>query len=269
MLLPIVALCAGCLRESVTITAPPSTAPPNQADLGLVLSRVARPDGLDVAALKSDPAPLERYLAALADFGPASARERFATRESRLAYRINAYHAAMLRALRAESDAGPGAAALRGDPLERYQFRVDGALHTSADLRRAALAESPADWRVPLALSGWRRGDPPMPVRPFVAEVLDWQLQAQALVALRSSAVMAFDHDYKYLRVHRDLLPFVPELIAQYNARHHTDAASLLNVLVELLPEDRHADLNAAVGYPVAAIEMDRTPNIRQKEMSR
>ncbi|MFO0972158.1 MAG: hypothetical protein U1A27_01790 [Phycisphaerae bacterium] len=256
---------AGCIRRPITLSvaAAPTTRPADlRIDaLGLVLNRVARPDGIDYDALRADPRPLDRFLAQAAGFGPRTAPAAFPDRAARLAYALNVYHAAMLRGVVAALGTRPLPARLWPDPRAVYEFTIDGQRRTAMELHAAALAAAGDDWRVPLALSGPHRGDPPLSPYPFAPAVLEWQLRRQAQAALTQPQILTIDHSYQRLRLHPALLAAAPRLVADYERRTGAADARFLSVLLEVLPHSRHAELNSSVGYELAPIDMNPALN--------
>lgn len=258
----------GCIpqRVALTVTDSASTQPGGFrfADYALALRRSVKPEGVDYHALLADPALLDLFLARLAYDGPRSQPERFARREDRLAYWINAYNAAVLRGVVQQCGNGtvpdwPWISLDYG-----YLFRVDGRMRVPAELRRAALAEAGDDWRVRFALCGGRRGDPPLAREPFQPDVLEFQIDRQVRDAWQSSHCTVINHGDQYLLLSGDLLELQSRLIADFEKRTGARGATILNVLIERATREHVAVLNSAIGYSVHRLPFDGRVNQAQ-----
>ncbi|MEM1417316.1 MAG: DUF547 domain-containing protein [Myxococcota bacterium] len=157
------------------------------ADLASAL-RHARPEAAgaryDYAALRRDPAPLERFVAALANVGPRTTPERFPDRASRLAYALNAYNALILAAVLAHG-VRESVHEVRG-PLEptpgfgffwALKLRVDGA-RTNLFVYEHDVIRAFGDARIHAALNCASVSCPALRSEPFRPETLDAQLDA-------------------------------------------------------------------------------------------
>jgi hypothetical protein len=252
-----------CIPRAIPLSAPAVTAATTRpaaldtTDFALVLRRAVRPDGVDYAAVAADLAPLDRFLGRLAAVGPTRTPERFLRREDRLAYWINAFNAAILRAVAAELRPGRLPSRLWLSPELAGAFVIDGVRRVPADLRRETLREAGDDWRVRLALCGGRRGDPPLADRPFVPDLLDIQLARQAQAALAAPQIVDIDHARQRLRLGRDLFDLRYRLVADYEARTGAADAAVLNALLDLSPAARRFELNTAIGYRVELLPFD------------
>jgi len=257
------AACAGPERIELTITATqPGGAPFNYSDWGLTLSRAIRDDGVDYARLAQDPGPIDRFLVRLATTGPESTPDAFPAREARLAYVLNAHNAALVRSVVALCRDGqpPATAPARLD--RRFAFEIDGRRQTPAELRAEAIRLAGDDRRVRLAMTTCRRTGPPLFRRPFLPEMLDAGLDLAAREALTSDQVIRIDHELQHLLVWRELYDLRGELIREYEARHRTRAATLLNVLLDWSDRPRREFLNSAIGYTVRAMPESREINV-------
>lgn len=257
------ALPGGCGPRAVSLEPSGLEAPVAKAgwsDWGRVLSRVHTASGVDYSRLAADPAPLNRFLQHLADWGPRTAPADFPDRDARLAYLINAQNAAALRGVLEHGGPAPGR--LPGDLATRYRFTIDGRPTTAAELRSEARQLAGDDWRVRLALCEGRAAGPPLPPRPFLADLLDAQLNEATRLALASDGVVRIDHgESKRLLVWSGLYELRERLTADDEARRHARGATLLSVLLEWSDRPRREWLNTAIGYRVAPLPDDGLAN--------
>jgi len=256
---------AGCIPQTITFKNESSVATQSSsldyANYALVLSRAVRPDGVDYAAILADPAPLQYFLARIADIGPKSTPDMFPRPADRTAFDINAHNACILYAVIAQARDGRVPEVPPRDLATGFRFEVDGRLQTPADLARAAMKESDDDWRVGLALCGGRRSDPPLAPRPFIGEVLNYQLTKNVDDGLTNHSVLWVDAGMQYLYVSRVLYDARGRLVGAYQKRTGARDATLLNVLLDLASRDRYPLLNSAVGYPIRPLQSNPAVN--------
>lgn len=228
------------------------------SDWGLTLSRIVHEDRVDYRRLQEDSAPLERFLSLAARVGPDTTPNQFPNREGRLAYAINTYNATMVRSVLALDRQGKLATDAPFDLESRYRFRIDGQQRTPADLRRMAEELTAGDWRVRLTLCDGTLEGPPLWRRVYLPEMLDAQLTYIARSALTSPEVVRIDHGLnKRLLLWRGIYEIHDTLIQDYERRHQTSQATMLNVLGEWSNRTRREELNTAIGYAVAPIPGD------------
>jgi len=130
---------------------------------------------------------LERYLALIGEVGPTVTPEQFPTRDSRLAYWINAYNAVMLKRW---LDAGAGnpevvSAKPRVDDktwFSQFKYRVDGRDMTLGQIEFDGVFEVSKDPRIHAALVCGAQSCPPLHIVPYSTDpqTLDAQLEAAA-----------------------------------------------------------------------------------------
>ncbi len=264
-LLLALAFAAACDRTARTVEMAPgpatSPAQPPVVDLvsyGVALSRVVNGERIMPRTLVKSAAHVEAFLHSLADCGPRCTPAAFASPAHRLAYYINAHNAAMLRTLIDLDVGGRLARQLPANADRRLRFRIDGAGCTVADLRRLALAEAGADWRVRLTLYAGRMDGPPLPPRAFLPDLLDSQLDEAVRLALASDMVVRPHFGVvKRLLLCRQLFDARQQLVADYERRVATSGASVLNAVGDWCDRFRRESLNAAVGYPVSIMPAD------------
>jgi hypothetical protein len=259
------ALLATIFAAACTTLAP---LPPPPADpaafthdaYGRVLASVVGPNGLvDYAALAADPDDLERHYARLAAISPDSQPDAFPTPESRLAYWLNAYNAAVLTAvvrrwpIDSVRDVPPPLlgffvrqrVVLGGRKLSLYELE-NGLVRTRFD-----------EPRIHFALNCASLGCPRLPATPFTAAGLDAELdretrrfvaaprnvrveQADGVIHL-SSIFDWYDDDFTdWLRRHRpDVPPTLPSYVRLYaNEELQTALDACARCRVEFIPYD-------------------------------
>jgi hypothetical protein len=260
----------GCLARTI---APDATLIPaekpvemNYADYAVVLRRIVHADGIDYNALADDRQPLERFCARISVLGPRTAPELFPSREDRLAYAINAYNAGVVRAVLEAGEPNRVANRSSVDFDSWYRLRVDGQWRLLSDLRRTAMDEAENDWRVPLALCGGRRGDPPLAAQPYLPGILPYQLNEQVGAALAAPQIVTADHGLQRLRLGRVLFDMKDRLIRDYEGRTGARDATMLSVLLDVAPRQQHTALNATIGYRVVPLRFDGRLNMLATE---
>ncbi|MFY9552990.1 MAG: DUF547 domain-containing protein, partial [Thermoanaerobaculia bacterium] len=146
---------------------------------GRVLARHVDEAGrIDFAGLAKAPADLETYVTWVWVVSPASNPREFPTRESVLAYYLNAYNAlAMYNVL--QSGIPPELESIKVRFFYRNRLPMGGKRISLYDLENR-LVRPIGDPRVHFALNCMVRSCPRLPREPFVAERLDAQLDAAA-----------------------------------------------------------------------------------------
>ena len=162
---------------------------PHEA-LDRVLQRFVDVQGrVDYQALQNDPADLELYYGLLAAYSPDSHPQFFPDRQSQLAYWINAYNAATLKAVLAHYPIS-GVAEVKAPAL--LFFMPDnsgffyflrpifgGEQHSLYDLENDLIRPRFADPRVHFALNCASRGCPQLPRHAFSAQNIDAELDRE------------------------------------------------------------------------------------------
>ena len=166
------------LAACATLRPPtPSTVAPAdpEAVWGRVLAEHVDSDGaIDFVGLRERPRDLEAYVAWVVGHGPRSTPALFPTRESRLAYYINAYNAlAMYQVV-----------ATPRRPEEQVRFFVTSRVPIDGRTMSLYALENDVirplgETRVHFALNRMVRACPRLPRAPFTAERLDTMLDAE------------------------------------------------------------------------------------------
>lgn len=137
-------------------------------------------DGLvDYSAVAQREKQLDVYLDALERFGPRTTPEQFPTRESELAYYLNAYNAFMLKRW---VDAGAASVDPSKDVNRLWfvtdQWKLDGRSLTMDSLEQRVIRPEFEEPRIHFALVCGAQSCPPLMGKPFDADKLDEQLDS-------------------------------------------------------------------------------------------
>jgi len=192
----------------------PAPAAPSPADPAAVWSRVLADHvngegAIDFVGLRERPNDLEAYVAWVGRHGPRSTPALFPTRESRLAYYINAYNALAMYLV----------VATPRRPEEQVRFfiatrvPIDGgamSLYTFENEVIRPLGEP----RVHFALNCLVRGCPRLPPTPFAAERLDAMLDAETRRFLDDPRNVQVDPPLRTLRLHSILKFYTADFLA-------------------------------------------------------
>lgn len=159
--------------------------------LTAVLEAVVTADGLiDYAALKADPAPLDRYLGQLRAVSPANAPHRFRTADDRLAYYINAYNAFVLAAVRDDCPSDGVQSMYGGGLFWKVDFLTGGDEVTLSVLEGELIdGVSERDPSVRFALIKGAKGLPVFRRAAYSGEAVRAELKATAEAALADARI--------------------------------------------------------------------------------
>ncbi len=262
----VLALLAGCPAATVDLSTalPQSDTRPtayDDADWETVLRENVKDDLVDYERLKANDAPLLRYLALVSSIGPQTQLDSFKTRSQRLAYFVNVYNAAVLRAV-----LQAGIPATMHDPLQSnletgYRLRVDGRAVTLGELRQLAESEAAGDVRVWFYLCDAARGSPPLRAQPLRADSLDQQLLDAARDAMNNPAMVRVDYEEEALLVSFVIASHRDEFLDYY--RRQTGATgSMLSALSLLANTARREHFNTGIGYGERILPFDRGLNL-------
>lgn len=273
-------LVTGCIAHDVRIGQEfaPATQPTamDYADWSLVLNRVLRigdtkrtlaPGEVAYTEVGSQPEPLLRFLAKLAVVGPETTPTVFPRSEDRIAYYINAYNAAVVYGIAAQAKNGVDPKRPPRSPTDGYRYLIDGNWRTPDEIRRLAMAESKGDWRVALAMSSGRRSDPRLAARPYVGEVLEYQLQQFAVGSLSDPAVLRVDAAQQFLSLHPALFQERGRIVRAYEKRTGAKNAQMLAALIDMARPDQYPLLNSAIGF--AVVESPTNPAVNAASASK
>ncbi len=253
---------AGCsvTAQRVVVPIDSAAAKLDLVNLSLALNRIVSQEGLRAQALLESRPLLDAYLADAGACGPSQTPEAFPTPQARLAYTLNCRNACLLRSL-IELSSPPRVPEMVPTTFERrFAFHIDGAWQTANDLAAMARREAGDDWRVVLALATVTNTGPPMPDRPWLADLLDAQLDRAMHEAVSSPRVVRLDHgEVKQILFWPGLWRLRHTLIADYERRMATTNARMLNVVLSWTDSSfERMTLNSAVGYAEGPMLDDR-----------
>lgn len=200
----VVAVAAGCAplapAEPVTIQ-PPAAEPAATANGaidwmpldGVLAATVTNRHRVRYLEISLPPhwTALQALYARVARTGPQTSPADYPTRESKLAYYINAHNLLALVAIAPHFGAGkvdPHTVSEVGSPETHFIFLLDGQAVTLAAIRDTLLAPLAGDDPRPLlALCAGRSNDPPLRQTAYRPETLDAELDDQLRLTLRQS----------------------------------------------------------------------------------
>ena len=169
----------------------------SQDDWATVLKNFVDSSGnVDYEGLAADRDDLDRYLSKLKTTGPKSNPKLFPTRDSQLAYYINAYNALVFAGV---LDRGPEQDSVwKGGLISGYRFFVkakwtlDGSELSLKSLEDDLIREGFDDPRIHAALNCASISCPRLPAEPFLVETLQKQLDA---------AITEFVNDPRHVKI--------------------------------------------------------------------
>jgi len=227
-------------------TASPSGAPATGADAdkawARVLSKYVDDTGrIDFAGVAKDRADLDAYVAWVGKVSPANTPASFPTKESKLAYYLNAYNAlAMYNVI--ESGQPKDVNAVKVRFFYRNKLALGGERMSLYDLENK-IVRPMGDPRVHFALNCMVRGCPRLPREPFRADQLDMELEATAQYFLNENRNVQVEPDKQTVRFSQilqfyteDFLKKSPSLAAYANK--YRDAKIPEGSKVEFIPYD-------------------------------
>ena len=241
--------------------------PFSHAELEPVLRRFVDDDGqVDYAALRADPAALNRYYYQVGRYSPDSHPEIFPTPADRLAYWINAYNAAVLAAVLAHESIDSVLAVGPPFPLSFlprqsgffvFQRIVLGGRARSLCSLEKRIRKRFEDPRVHFALSRAARGGPPLPRRPFSAQRLDEQLDDAARAFVGGPRNVRIDHTERVVYLSSIFDWYRGDFLDWYAQRYPGTEPTLVRY-VELYADDEQAEaLRSAATYAMRFVPYD------------
>ena len=137
----------------------------------------------------------------------------------------------------------------------------DGRRVNLADQRQRLWQACAGDVRFLFALCSAAIGSPPLAPRPYKAEDVYEELDAQVKLCLSMPQFVAVVHDREHLQVWSQILRNGDAFSGWYEKLYGSRPASLLNVMMELAPARQRESLNKAVGYKIVEVPFDRRLN--------
>ncbi|MEP6802649.1 MAG: DUF547 domain-containing protein [Acidobacteriota bacterium] len=225
-------------------TGPAAAATPAEADRtwARVLSKSVDETGrIDFAGIAKDREDLDAYVAWIGRVSPANTPASFPTKESKLAYYLNAYNAlAMYNVI--ESGQPKNLNAVKVRFFYRNKLSLGGEKMSLYDLENK-IVRPMGDPRVHFALNCMVRGCPRLPREPFRADQLEMELEATAQYFLNESRNVQMAADTQTVRFSQilqfyteDFLKKSPSLVAYAN--RYREAKIPEGAKVEFIPYD-------------------------------
>ena len=237
---------AGC---AVNVSAPKTASAAEPASAGAaekawarVLSKYVDEKGrIDFVGLSRDRADLDAYVAWIGRVSPVNTPAAFPSKESKLAYYINAYNAlAMYNVIESGMPKDLNAAKVKF--FYRNKLELGGQKMSLYDLENK-IVRPMGDPRIHFALNCMVRGCPRLPREPFRADQLDAELEATAQYFLNEERNVKVDADKQTVRFSQilqfyteDFAKKAPSLIAYVNK--YREAKIPDSYRVEFIPYD-------------------------------
>ncbi len=262
---------AGCTTVKPATLVPPEAVVPrsfSHAAFDRVVKRFVDDQGrVDYAALKNDPQDLEQYYLQLATISPDSHPQLFPTHQSKLAYWLNAYNAAVIKIvlsyypISSVSDVKhpwlffflPG----KGGFFLFQRVTFGGKTTSLYFLENGVIRKRFADPRVHFALNCAARGCPRLPREAFTPEDLEQQLDREARRFLAEERNFRIDPREKAVYLSSIFAWYRKDFIEWYHRREPDREATLLNYVVLYVPPEKAEDLRSAEAYALRFIPYD------------
>ena len=221
----------------------------SHADLDRVLQRFVDEQGrVDYAALQDAAADLERYYLLIATYSPDSHPELFSTDQSRMAYWINAYNAAVIKAVLTHY---PIASVLDVKPPRLFFFLPEqsgfflfqrmifgGSAMSLYYLENMVIRKRFVEPRIHFALNCASQSCPRLPKRAFTAEHLDEELEREARKFIGEARNFRIDHEQQAIFLSEIFKWYERDFTEWYQDRFpHREATLLAYVALYLPPE--------------------------------
>ena len=250
-------LLSGCTTiRPVPFTEPPQPPQPvfSHELLGQVLHRFVDTEGrVDYLALRDSVKDLEHYYLLLATYSPDSHPPLFPTSDHRLAYWINAYNAATLKAvlhhypIASVMDVETPAPLFflpQGSGFFALQRLIFGATAISLyDVENDIVRPRFAEPRVHFALNCASAGCPRLPNRAFSAANLDTELERETRNFLSEGRNFHIDHAEKTISLSSIFQWYEEDFLNWYREEFAGQQATLLKYVALYLPPRRAAEL--------------------------
>jgi len=246
-------------------------APPNNfssEDFDRVLHQFVNDEGLvNYTALKQNRADLDRYYALVAAYSPDSSPGMFPTEQSRLAYWLNAYNAAVIEVVltyypiaSVEDVKPPGLMFFMPHKSGFFLFQritLGGETKSLYSLENSIIRRRFADPRVHFALNCASLSCPRLSRYAFTAGQLDRQLDLAARQFVAESRNLRIDHKTRTVWMSSIFKWYQSDFTRWYRQRFPDKAATLANYVALYLPPQKAADLMNSATYQVRFFEYD------------
>lgn len=268
----LLALLFGCTTIRPASIPDHMLAPPlvfSHDDFDRVLQRYVDDQGLvDYARLKDDPEDIDRYYLLLSTYSPDSHPSLFPTEQSKLAYWINAYNAAVIKTVlnyypisSVEDVEPPKALFFFPDKSGFFLFQrltFGGETTSLYYLENGVIRKRFRDPRIHFAINCAARGCPRLPRRPFTAQHLNDQLDRETRKFLSEERNLRVDHQEKTIYLSSIFDWYESDFLDWYMGRYPEQEATLPNYVALYLSEKESTELRRNAGsYEVRFIPYD------------
>jgi len=270
-LLPLLAF-AGCTAikpltvPERTLVETPHTL--SHEDFDRVLHRFVNDQGqVEYTALKNDPRDLERYYLLLSTYSPDSHPDLFPTEQSKLAYWLNAYNAAVIKTvltyypISGVGDIRPPLLLFllpQKSGFFLFQRVTFGGKTTSLYfLEHWVIRKRFADPRMHFALNCASGGCPRLPRQAFTAEHLDEQLDHEARKFLAEERNFVIDHEGKTVSLSSIFDWYESDFLTWLQRKFPGRKATLLDYVALYVSAEKVEELQRAASYDIRFIPYD------------
>ena len=243
-----------------------------------VLERFVDQQGrVDYAALTKDPHDLERYYLLFATASPDSHPELFPTEHDKLAYWINAYNAAVIKAvltyypIQSVEDVKPPFVFFflpRKSGFFLFQRLTFGGTRTSLYyLEHYVIRKRFTDPRIHFALNCASGGCPRLPRQAFTVEHLDTQLDQAARQFMAEERNLSIGHQARTVWLSSIFDWYTKDFMSWYQHNFPgKDDASLLNYVSVYTSPEQTQELKQAAAYSLRFVPYDWSLNDQDKD---
>ena len=237
-------------------------------DFTRVLYRFVNDQGrVDYTALKNDTRDLERYYLLLSTYSPDSHPDLFPTAQSKLAYWLNAYNAAVIKTVLTYYPIS-GVGDIRPPLLffflpqksgfflfQRVTF--GGETTSLYFLEHRVIRKRFADPRIHFALNCASGGCPRLPRQAFTAEHLDEQLDHEARRFLAEERNLVIDHEKKTVSLSSIFAWYESDFLTWLQHKFPGRKAMLLDYVALYVSAEKAEELQRVASYDIRFIPYD------------
>jgi len=222
---------------------------------------------VDYTALKNDARDLERYYLLLSTYSPDSHPDLFPTEQSKLAYWLNAYNAAVIKTVLTYYPIS-GVGDIRPPLLffflpqksgfflfQRVTF--GGETTSLYFLEHRVIRKRFADPRIHFALNCASGGCPRLPRQAFTAEHVDEQLDHEARKFLAEERNLVINHEKKTVSLSSIFEWYESDFLTWLQHKFSGRKATLLDYVALYVSAEKAGELQRAASYAVRFIPYD------------
>ncbi len=237
-------------------------------DFTRLLSRFVNDQGrVDYTALQNDARDLERYYLLLSTYSPDSHPDLFPTAQSKLAYWLNAYNAAVIKTvltyypISSVGDIRPPLLFFflpHKSGFFLFQRVTFGGETTSLYfLEHRVIRTRFADPRIHFALNCASGGCPRLPRQAFTAEQVDEQLDHEARRFLAEERNLVIDHENKIVSLSSIFQWYESDFLTWLQHQFPGRKATLLDYVALYVSAEKAEELQRAASYAVRFLPYD------------